>query len=96
MSKPQTIEQVFESYLKSMAVSRRPGTIRQYRSTLRHFLRYLSGHYPKFADSPNCVVIRISSGGLLACAASVIARVSIKCWICVSASATLLPKENTV
>jgi site-specific recombinase XerD len=47
MSKPQTIEQVFESYLKCMAVSRRPGTIRQYRSTLRHFVRYLSGHYPE-------------------------------------------------
>ena len=47
MSEEKTIEQVFESYLQSLAVTRRPGTVGQYRITLRGFLDFLHKHYPE-------------------------------------------------
>ena len=47
MSEPETIEQVFETYLRSLAVTRRPGTVGQYRITLRGFVAFLKSHYPE-------------------------------------------------
>lgn len=47
MSEPETIEQVFESYLRSLAVTRRPGTVAQYRGSLYGFLEFLGKHYPE-------------------------------------------------
>ncbi|HEV8483634.1 MAG TPA: tyrosine-type recombinase/integrase [Blastocatellia bacterium] len=47
MSEPEIIEQVFESYLRSLAVTRRPGTVGQYRITLRGFVEFLNKHYPE-------------------------------------------------
>jgi site-specific recombinase XerD len=46
-NKPETIEQLFDSYLESLALTRRPGTIGQYRSTLDGFVQFLGKQYPK-------------------------------------------------
>lgn len=43
----RTIEQVFEKYLQGLAVTRRPGTVGQYRITLRGFMAFLKAHYPE-------------------------------------------------
>jgi site-specific recombinase XerD len=43
----ETIKQVFEKYLQSLAVTRRPGTVGQYRITLRGFMAFLKAHYPE-------------------------------------------------
>jgi site-specific recombinase XerD len=43
----ETIEQVFEKYLQGLAVTRRPGTVGQYRITLRGFIAFLKAHYPE-------------------------------------------------
>jgi site-specific recombinase XerD len=47
MSKPRTIEQIFDSYLQSLATVRRPGTMYRYRGTLNGFLRFLKQNHPE-------------------------------------------------
>jgi site-specific recombinase XerD len=47
MNKSRTIEQIFDSYLQTLAVNRRPGTLGQYQSTFRGFLNFLTSHYPE-------------------------------------------------
>jgi site-specific recombinase XerD len=47
MSKPDDIEPAFESYLRSLAVTRRPGTVHQYRGSLNGFVKFLKEHYPE-------------------------------------------------
>jgi site-specific recombinase XerD len=42
----ETIEQAFEKYLQSLAVTRRPGTVAQYRITFHGFIAFLKAHYP--------------------------------------------------
>jgi site-specific recombinase XerD len=43
----ETIEQVFEKYLQSLAVTRRLGTVAGYRVTLRRFMAFLKTGYPE-------------------------------------------------
>lgn len=47
MNKSRTIEQIFDSYLQSLAAVRRPGTMYQYRATLNGFLRFLKHSPPE-------------------------------------------------
>jgi site-specific recombinase XerD len=41
-----TLEQIFEVHLQALAVALRPGSVRQYRSATRCFLRYLHAAFP--------------------------------------------------
>jgi site-specific recombinase XerD len=43
----ETIEQVLEKYLQSLAVTLRPGTVAGYRVTLRRFMAFLKTRYPE-------------------------------------------------
>jgi site-specific recombinase XerD len=47
MSEPETIAQVFDSYLRSLAITHRSGTVGRYRSTFRGFVEFLKKRYPE-------------------------------------------------
>ncbi len=47
MSKPRTIQQIFDSYLQSLAIVHRPNTMYRYRSTLNGFMRFLKQNHPE-------------------------------------------------
>jgi len=47
MNRQSSLEQVFEAHLQTLALTLRPGTVNQYRSTVRRFLAYLRTTFPQ-------------------------------------------------
>ncbi len=48
MNPPKTsLDQIFESHIRSLAVTHQPGTLRAYRGAARRFLRYLHHAFPQ-------------------------------------------------
>ena len=42
-----SLDQIFESHIRSLAVTHQPGTLRAYRSAAHRFLRYLHHAFPQ-------------------------------------------------
>jgi hypothetical protein len=42
-----SLDQIFESHIRSLAVTHQPGTLRAYRGAARRFLRYLHHAFPQ-------------------------------------------------
>jgi len=42
-----SLDQIFESYIRSLAVAHQPGTLKAYRVVARRFLRYLHHAFPQ-------------------------------------------------
>jgi hypothetical protein len=42
-----SLDQIFESHIRSLAVTHQPGTLKAYRGAARRFLRYLHHAFPQ-------------------------------------------------
>jgi hypothetical protein len=63
-----SLDQIFESHIRSLAVTHQPGTLRAYRSAAHRFLRYLHHAYRNSAVWRNSAAIRICWAGFVPCA----------------------------
>ena len=43
-----SLEQIFETHIQTLALTLRPGTVRHYRCTARRFLAHLRAAFPQF------------------------------------------------